>query len=354
MRQKSMELNTLLNNSVKENASDLHLSPGAYPQIRVNGELRPVKDVGILEPETTKSLICGIMDKEQQLLFEKNLELDFLLNIPNVASFRINAFHQIHGIAAVFRVIPVEVPTLDKLGVPPIFKKLLSLPNGLIILAGSTGCGKSTTLAAMIDFINTNESSHIITIEDPVEFVHVNKKSLINQRQVHRDTTSFSSALRAALREDPDVILVGEMRDLETIRLALTAAETGHLVMATLHTNSAPYAINRIIDVFPSGEKNVVKNLISGSLQAVICQTLVPRINGGRAAAHEIMLGTTAIRNLIREEKIQQMYSIIQTGKAEGMCTMEQSLKELIAQNITTAEMAHKSSFEREFFENLK
>lgn len=348
-----MDLNTLLNISVKENASDLHLSPGAYPQIRVNGELLSVKDAPLLEPEKTKSLIYAIMDKEQQLLFEKNLELDFLLNLPNVASFRINAFHQIHGIGAVFRIIPVEVPTLDKLNAPPIFKKLLSLPNGLIILAGSTGCGKSTTLAAMIDFINTNESSHVITIEDPVEFVHVNKKSLINQRQVHRDTTSFSSALRAALREDPDVILVGEMRDLETIRLALTAAETGHLVMATLHTNSAPYAINRIIDVFPSGEKNVVKNLISGSLQAVICQTLVPRIDGGRVAAHEIMLGTTAIRNLIREEKIQQMYSIIQTGKAEGMCTMEQSLKELISQNITTIEMAHKSSFEREFFEKF-
>ena len=286
-------------------------------------------------------------------IFETKHELDFSIFLPDIGGFRANIFHQQNGVSAVFRVIPVAIPTLEMLGTPPIIKEILDLSAGLILVTGPTGCGKSTTLAAMIDYINTNQQSHIITIEDPIEFIHHSKKCLVHQRQIFRDSSSFCLALRSALREDPDVILVGEMRDLETIRLALTAAETGHLVLATLHTSSAPRAVSRMIDVFPAGEKNIIRNLVSESLQTVITQTLVKKIDGGRVAAFEIMLGTTAIRNLIREDKTAQMYSVIQTSVKLGMCSMEQSLNDLVAKKITTKEAAHESGFQRELFEKI-
>lgn len=344
-----MEITELLELAVKKNASDLHISPGLSPILRINGELT-VTDIPPLNPEATAKLIYSVMEKEQQQEFEKALELDFATFIPKIAGFRVNAFHQIHGIAAVFRVIPEKIPTLEQLELPPVFKQLLELPNGLILITGPTGSGKSTTLAAMVDCINTNKSHHIITIEDPIEFTHKSKKSLINQRQVHRDTHDFAKALRSALREDPDVILLGEMRDLETIRLALTAAETGHLVMATLHTSSAPRSISRIVDVFPAEEKNIIRNLLSESLQAVICQTLLKNVSGGRVAALEIMLGTTAIRNLIREDKIAQMYTSIQTGNALGMCTLDQYLQGLVSKNLISPISAHDAATNKDLF----
>jgi twitching motility protein PilT len=329
-----MEIEELLGLSVKQNASDLHISPGLPPLLRIDGELMPLAGAAPIEANDTKNLIYKVMEKEQQQEFETALELDFSVVIPSVAGFRVNAFHQMRGLAAVFRVIPEKIPTFEQLDLPAVFKKLLELPNGLILVTGPTGSGKSTTLAAMIDYLNTKEACHIITIEDPIEFIHTSKKSLINQRQIHRDTHDFSAALRSALREDPDVILVGEMRDLETIRLALTAAETGHLVMATLHTSSAPRTISRIVDVFSSGEKNIIRNMLSESLQAVICQTLLRKTTGGRVSAFEIMVGTPAIRNLIREDKIAQMYTAIQTGIEAGMCTLDQYLQLLVSKEL--------------------
>jgi len=344
------DLTELLKLSVKLNASDLHLSPGQPPMVRIDGSLIPMQDMPVFDAETTKTLIYSAMEPEQQQEFETNLEFDFAVIVPELASFRVNAFRQIHGIAAVYRVIPDKVPTLEQLNLPPVFKTLLGLPNGLILVTGPTGSGKSTTLAAMIDHINVNESCHIITIEDPVEFTHHSKKCLINQRQVHRDTHDFAAALRSALREDPDVILVGEMRDLETIRLALTAAETGHLVMATLHTSSAPRTINRIVDVFPAAEKSMIRNMLSESLQGVICQALLKKPNGGRVGAFEIMVGTSAIRNLIREDKIAQMYSTMQTGSEIGMCTLDQYLQKLISNNIIAKESAYEIASNKEMF----
>lgn len=338
-----MELKELLEFSVKQNASDLHLAPGLPPMIRINGDLIHAPNFDVLSADQTKQIIYSSMEPEQQKEFEKEWELDFAVQIPNLAGFRVNAFHQMNGIAAVYRVIPEKIPTIEDLRLPPVFKDLLRLPNGIILLTGPTGSGKSTTLAAMVDFINMNDECHIITIEDPIEFIHQSKKCLINQRQVNRDTHDFTIALRSALREDPDVILVGEMRDLETIRLALTAAETGHLVLATLHTSSAPRTISRIVDVFPAGEKNIIRNMLSESIQAVICQTLVKTIAGGRTAALEIMLGTPAIRNLIREDKISQMYSAIQTGSNVGMRTLDQYLEDLVSQNIITPEVAEQA-----------
>jgi len=332
-----MDISELLKLSCKKNASDLHLSPGHPPILRINGDLLPMKDHPILDAETTKKCIYQFLNETQKQDFAREWEIDFAIELPHVSRFRVNAFQQAQGIAAVFRIIPEAVPTLDELEMPAVFKKILNLPNGLILITGPTGSGKSTTLAAMIDYINTNQHCHIITIEDPIEFSHQRKKSLINQRQVSRDTHNFAAALRSALREDPDVILVGEMRDLETIRLALTAAETGHLVMATLHTSSAPRAISRIIDVFPTGEKNIIKNMLAESLQAVICQELVKSIAGGRVPAFEIMLATSAIRNLIREDKVAQMYSSIQTSSAVGMCTFDQYLQTMVAKNIIAA-----------------
>ncbi len=329
-----MDMLSLLQRSFNANASDLHISPQLPPMIRLDGDLQFLSDIPPLDATTTKEFIYSVMNPNQQANFEESHECDFAIDIPNIARFRVNIFLQMTGIAGVFRTIPSVSPTLDQLGCPPIFKKIVGAPNGLILVTGPTGSGKSTTLAAMIDYINMNEASHIITLEDPIEFVHKSKKCLVNQRQIHRDTKDFGSALRSALREDPDVILVGEMRDLETIRLALTAAETGHLVMATLHTSSAPRTINRVVDVFPAGEKEMIRNMLSESLQAVICQTLLQKTNGGRVAAYEIMLGTAAIRNLIRENQIAQMYSVIQTGSAVGMCTLDQYTQSLIEKKI--------------------
>ncbi|WP_417760431.1 type IV pilus twitching motility protein PilT [Shewanella sp.] len=334
-----MEITELLAFSVKHKASDLHLSAGVPPMIRVDGEVRKL-NVPALQHQDVHRLVYDIMNDKQRKDYEEHLELDFSFEVPNLARFRVNAFNQSRGSAAVFRTIPTEILSLEQLGAPEIFKKIASYPRGLVLVTGPTGSGKSTTLAGMIDYVNDNRHDHILTIEDPIEFVHQNKQCLINQREVHRHTWSFEAALRSALREDPDVILVGEMRDLETIRLALTAAETGHLVFGTLHTTSAAKTIDRVVDVFPAGEKDMVRTMLSESLQAVISQTLIKKIGGGRVAAHEIMLGTPAIRNLIREDKVAQMYSAIQTGMAHGMQTLEQSLQQLVSRGMITREDA--------------
>ena len=330
-----MDITELLAFSVKNNASDLHLSAGLPPIIRVDGEMRRL-NVDPLDHKQVHALIYEIMNDKQRKEYEENLETDFSFEVKDLSRFRVNAFVQNRGAAAVLRTIPSKVLTLDDLGAPPIFKEIINQPTGIVLVTGATGSGKSTTLAAMIDHINTHKREHILTIEDPIEFVHDNKLSLINQREVHRDTHSFSNALRSALREDPDVILVGELRDLETIHLAMTAAETGHLVFGTLHTTSAPKTIDRIIDVFPGEEKDMVRSMLSESLRAVISQTLLKKVGGGRVAAHEIMIGIPAIRNLIREDKIAQMYSSIQTGASHGMQTMDQCLANLVNYGIIT------------------
>ena len=331
-----MDITELLSFSVKHKASDLHLSAGVPPMIRVDGDVRKI-NLPPLEHRQVHSLVYDIMNDHQRKELEENLEVDFSFAVPNLARFRVNAFHQNRGVAAVFRTIPSTVLTLDELGAPDIFRQLAELPRGLVLVTGPTGSGKSTTLAAMIDHINENFHHHILTIEDPIEFLHENKRCLVNQREVHKDTLSFNNALRSALREDPDIILVGEMRDLETIRLAMTAAETGHLVFGTLHTSSAAKTIDRIIDVFPGSEKDMVRSMLSESLRAVISQTLLKRIGGGRVAAHEIMMGIPAVRNLIREDKVAQLYSVIQTGMTHGMQTMDQSLKQLVNRGIVAA-----------------
>jgi twitching motility protein PilT len=330
-----MDIAELLAFSVKHNASDLHLSAGLPPMIRVDGDIRRI-NVPALEHKVVHALVYDIMNDKQRKDFEEFLENDFSFEIPGLARFRVNAFNQARGASAVFRTIPSKVLTLEELGCPSTFKDIVDVPRGLVLVTGPTGSGKSTTLAAMMDYKNDNDYSHILTIEDPIEFVHSSKKCLINQREVHRDTLGFSEALRSALREDPDIILVGELRDLETIRLALTAAETGHLVFGTLHTSSAAKTIDRIIDVFPAGEKAMVRSMLSESLRSVIAQTLLKKIGGGRIAAWEIMIGTPAIRNLIREDKVAQMYSAIQTGQAAGMQTMDQALKELVQKGVVS------------------
>ena len=328
-----MDITELLAFSVKHNASDLHLSAGQPPIIRVDGDIRRI-NLPPLEHRQVHSLVYDIMNDHQRKVFEEDLEVDFSFEIPNLARFRVNAFNQSRGVAAVFRTIPSKVLTLDDLGAPPIFQTIAENPRGLVLVTGPTGSGKSTTLAAMVDYINETHNHHIITIEDPIEFVHQSKSCLVNQREVYRDTKSFNAALRSALREDPDIILVGEMRDLETIRLALTAAETGHLEFGTLHTTSAAKTIDRIIDVFPGAEKDMVRSMLSESMRAVISQTLLKKNGGGRIAAHEIMIGIPAIRNLIREDKVAQMYSVIQTGMVHGMQTMDYCLKGLVARGL--------------------
>lgn len=330
----AMEILNLLNLSIQKNASDLHLSPGLPPILRTDGNLQFLTDICALDANEIKQHIYNLLDEKQQKELDTNLECDFSINVSSLANFRLNVFHQANGLAAVFRIIPKKILTLDELESPAIFKELLYLSQGLILVTGPTGSGKSTTLAAMVEFINQHRACHIITIEDPIEFSYISKKSLINQRQIKRDTHDFSAALRSALREDPDIILLGEMRDLETIRLALTAAETGHLVIATLHTSSAPRTISRIIDVFPNGEKNIIRNMLSESLQAVIFQNLIKKNHGGRVAAYEIMLATTAIKNLIREDKIMQINNAMQTGNEVGMCTLEQSIQTLLRKQI--------------------
>jgi len=333
-----MDITELLTFSAKNKASDLHVSSGEAPMIRVDGDVKRI-NLPAMEHKEVHAMIYDIMNDKQRKDFEEFLKADFSFEIPNLARFRVNAFNQNRGAAAVFRTIPSTVLTLEELGAPEIFKEIADNPRGIVLVTGPTGSGKSTTLAAMVDYRNEKDNEHILTIEDPIEFVHQSKKCLVNQREVHRDTLGFSEALRSALREDPDIILVGELRDLETIRLALTAAETGHLVFGTLHTSSAAKTIDRIVDVFPAAEKDMVRSMLSESLRAVISQTLMKKVGGGRIAAHEIMIGTPAIRNLIREDKIPQMYSAIQTGGAIGMQTLDQNLQDLVRrQQVTKAE----------------
>ena len=332
-----MDIAELLDFSVKHNASDLHLSAGVSPMVRIDGEVRKLGIPAFSHAEVHR-LIFEIMNDAQRSEFEEHLEVDFSFELPDIGRFRVNAFNQARGSAAVFRTIPTKIPTLEDLDTPAIFEKIVNLEKGLVLVTGPTGSGKSTTLAAMVDYINRNHNKHILTIEDPIEFVHTSQKCLVNQREVHRDTYSFKAALRSALREDPDVILVGELRDQETISLALTAAETGHLVFATLHTSSAAKTIDRIIDVFPGSDKEMVRSMLSESLRTVIAQRLLKRIGGGRVACHEIMMATPAIRNLIREDKVAQMYSVIQTGSSLGMQTMEQNAKQLIVRGIVEPE----------------
>jgi len=324
-----MDIAELLAFTFKQGASDLHLSAGLPPLIRVDGDVKRI-NVDPLDDRAVHNMIYDIMSDKQQKDFEEFLECDFSFEIPNLSRFRVNAFNQQRGPGAVFRTIPSKVLSLEQLNCPEVFKKISDQPRGIVLVTGPTGSGKSTTLAAMINYVNETEHGHILTVEDPVEFVHQSKNCLINQREVGKDTLGFNNALRSALREDPDVILVGEMRDLETIRLALTAAETGHLVFGTLHTSSAAKTIDRIIDVFPAAEKDMVRAMLSESLRAVISQSLLKKVGGGRCAAHEIMIGTPAIRNLIREGKVAQMYSAIQTGQGLGMQTLDQCLVELV------------------------
>lgn len=334
-----MSIFELLNDSLALNASDLHLSSGLVPMVRVDGEMQRL-DYPALTLDILSDLLESFMTDQQSADFAEHLETDFSYAYEDIARFRVNVFQQNRGPCAVLRTIPATVLSMDQLAMGQIFRDIASLPRGLVLVTGPTGSRKSTTLAALINFINQSRRQHILTIEDPIEFIHQSQQSLVNQREVHRHTLRFNQALRSALREDPDIILVGELRDLETIRLALTAAETGRLVFATLHTSSAAKTIDRIVDVFPANEKTMVRSMLSESLQAVISQTLIKRVNGGRIAAHEIMLATRAIRNLIREDKVAQMYSAIQTGGKQGMQTMDQCLKALVIDHLISVDHA--------------
>jgi len=345
-----MDIAELLAFSVKNKASDLHLSAGLPPMIRVHGDVRRI-NVPPLEHKDVHGMVYDIMNDSQRKNYEETLECDFSFEIPNLARFRVNAFNQNRGAGAVFRTIPSKVLSLEDLNAPKIFAEISNQPRGLVLVTGPTGSGKSTTLAAMVNHVNDNEYGHILTVEDPIEFVHESKKCLMNQREVGPHTLSFSNALRSALREDPDIILVGEMRDLETIRLAMTAAETGHLVFGTLHTSSAAKTVDRIIDVFPAAEKEMIRAMLSESLRAVISQTLCKTKDGsGRVAAHEIMIGTPAIRNLIREAKVAQMYSSIQTGGALGMQTLDQNLGDLVKRNLVSIPEARSKAANKDTF----
>jgi twitching motility protein PilT len=344
-----MDIAELLAFAFKHGASDLHLSSGLPPMIRVDGDIKRI-NIDPLDDRTVHNMIYDIMNDKQQKDFEEFLETDFSFEIPNLARFRVNSFNQNRGPAAVFRTIPSKILSLEQLNAPDGFKGISEQPRGIVLVTGPTGSGKSTTLAAMINHVNETKHDHILTIEDPIEFVHTSKSCLVNQREVGRDTLGFNEALRSALREDPDIILVGEMRDLETIRLALTAAETGHLVFGTLHTSSAAKTIDRIVDVFPAAEKDMVRAMLSESLRAVISQTLLKKIGGGRVAAHEIMIGTPAIRNLIREGKVAQMYSAIQTSQSVGMQTLDQCLLDLVRNRQVTPEAARVRAVNKDLF----
>ncbi|HEZ6263636.1 TPA: type IV pilus twitching motility protein PilT [Neisseria meningitidis] len=337
-----MQITDLLAFGAKNKASDLHLSSGISPMIRVHGDMRRI-NLPEMSAEEVGNMVTSVMNDHQRKIYQQNLEVDFSFELPNVARFRVNAFNIGRGPAAVFRTIPSTVLSLEELKAPSIFQKIAESPRGMVLVTGPTGSGKSTTLAAMINYINETQPAHILTIEDPIEFVHQSKKSLINQRELHQHTLSFANALRSALREDPDVILVGEMRDLETIGLALTAAETGHLVFGTLHTTGAAKTVDRIVDVFPAGEKEMVRSMLSESLTAVISQNLLKTHDGnGRVASHEILIATPAVRNLIRENKITQINSVLQTGQASGMQTMDQSLQSLVRQGLIAPEVARR------------
>lgn len=344
-----MDITELLAFGVKNGASDLHLSAGMPPMIRVDGDVRRI-NVPAMDHSTVHGLIYDIMNDKQRKDYEEYLETDFSFEIKGLARFRVNAFNQNRGAGAVLRTIPSKILSLEELNCPAIFKEISDTPRGLALVTGPTGSGKSTTLAGMINYINENHHGHILTLEDPIEFVHEPKKCLINQREIHRDTLGFNEALRSALREDPDIILVGEMRDLETIRLALEAAETGHMVFGTLHTSSAAKTIDRIVDVFPAAEKDMVRSMLSESLRAVISQTLLKKVGGGRVAAHEIMIGMPAIRNLIRENKIAQMFSAIQTGQQYGMQTLDQNLKQLLDKGIVSKQEARSKAANKNDF----
>jgi twitching motility protein PilT len=345
-----MDVSDLLNFMVKNKASDLHLSAGQPPMIRVHGDMRKI-NLPILSHEETHAMIYDIMSDAQRKQYEDTFECDFSFEIKGVSRFRVNAFKQNRGAAAVFRGIPSKILSLEDLNCPPVFKSITEQPRGIVLVTGPTGSGKSTTLAAMVNHLNETTQSHILTIEDPIEFVHESKKSLINQREVGPQTHSFKNALKSALREDPDIVLVGELRDLETISLALTAAETGHLVFGTLHTSSAAKTIDRVIDVFPAAEKEMVRAMLSESLRAVISQSLLKKSDGsGRVAAHEIMVGTPAIRNLIRENKVAQMYSMMQTGQQHGMQTLDQCLLDLVRSGQVTVDEARTYAQQKDNF----
>jgi twitching motility protein PilT len=346
-----MTIEMLLKMSTEKNASDLHLSDGLVPKIRIDGDLIPVDSPQGFSQKPLMESLTSILTKSQLAQFQENLELDFSLTLNNIGRFRGNVFKQDRGVSAAFRVIPPRVFTLEELLLPDVLKRIAHLPHGLVLVTGPTGSGKTTTLASIIHYINQARQEHIVTIEDPIEYVHAPHQCLINQREVSRDTKSFNSALRSVLREDPDIILVGELRDLESVRLALTAAETGHLVFASVHTSSAAKTINRIIDIFPvGGERNLIQAMLSESLQAVISQTLVKKNEGGRIAALEVMLCTSAVRNLIREDKISQIYSCIQTGAALGMQTLDQHLRKLLDSDLISKETARAVANSKELF----
>lgn len=347
-----MDITQLLQFAVQQEASDLHVSAGEPPMVRVHGSMKKIK-VPSLTSEQTHAMIYDIMNDAQRKTFEEFSELDFSMQLGEVARFRVNVFKQNRGLGAVFRQIPTKILSLEKLGMPPVLREISVREKGLVLVTGPTGSGKSTTLAAMLDYLNDTYEKHILTVEDPIEFVHVSKKCLINQREVGPHTISFKNALKAALREDPDIILVGEMRDLETIQLALTAAETGHLVFGTLHTSSAPKTVDRIIDVFPPEQQAQVRAMFAESIQAVVTQTLCKKVGGGRVAGLELLLGTTAVRNLIREGKIHQIPSVMQTSQAAGMQTMQMHLMELVDKNMITRETAIEKTGNPDLFKEL-
>ncbi len=344
-----MDVTELLTFAVQSGASDLHLSSGEPPMLRLNGDIKRI-DHAALSADEVHNMAFDVMGDSQRRVFQERHDIDFSFELGDVARFRVNVFLTRRGEAAVFRVIPSKIVTLDELSMPPVLKDICKRERGFVLCTGPTGSGKSTTLAAMVDFINETQDVSIITIEDPIEFVHRSKRALVNQREIGMHTQSFANALRGALREDPDVILVGEMRDLETISLALTAAETGQLVFATLHTSSAPKTIDRVIDAFPSEQQNQVRTMLSESLQAIITQTLCKKKGGGRIAACEVLMGVPAARNLIREAKIHQLPSVMQTGQKQGMQTLDMALQDLVARGLITREEAQAKSSNPQLF----